>query len=255
MTTYTPRLDLPFIESAQAQKHVTHNEALERLDIMVQLRVQQFEATVPATSPLNGQSWALGVTPTGVWAGHGGQIASYVGDGWYFITPGPGWRAWGLAEGALKVWGGAAWNPVGLDASNLNNLPGVGIGAASDPTNRLTVSAPATLLNHAGGGHQVKVNKASAGDTASLLYQNAFSGRAEMGLAGNDDFSVKVSATGGTWRTALTAVAATGGVQLHHFAQLVPGTAPAAPARGTVYYDDAGNVLRCFDGAVWQDLF
>jgi hypothetical protein len=92
MTTYTPRLDLPFIESAQAQKHVTHNEALERLDIMVQLRVQQFEATVPATSPVNGQSWALGTTPTGVWAGHGGQIASYVGEGWYFITPGPGWR-------------------------------------------------------------------------------------------------------------------------------------------------------------------
>ncbi|MEH6656026.1 MAG: hypothetical protein V7684_17835 [Loktanella salsilacus] len=145
--------------------------------------------------------------------------------------------------------------PTGLDSGDLNNLPGVGIGAASDPTNRLTVSAPATLLNHAGGGHQVKVNKASAGDTASLLYQTAFPGRAEMGLAGNDDFSVKVSATGGTWRTALTAVAATGGVQLHHFAQLVPGTAPAAPARGTVYYDNAGNVLRCFDGAVWQDLF
>lgn len=59
---------------------------------MVQLRVQQFEATVPATSPVNGQSWALGTTPTGVWAGHGGQIASYVGEGWYFITPGPGWR-------------------------------------------------------------------------------------------------------------------------------------------------------------------
>jgi hypothetical protein len=138
MTTYTPRLNLPLIEATQAQKHVTHNEALERLDIMVQLRVQQFEAT----SPVNGQSWALGSTPTGVWAGHGGQIASYVGDGWYYIAAGTGWRAWGLAEGALRVWNGSGWNPVGLDASNLNNLPGVGIGAASDPVNRLTVSAP-----------------------------------------------------------------------------------------------------------------
>jgi hypothetical protein len=179
------------------------------LDIMVQLRVQQFNATTPVASPVNGQSWALGTTPTGVWARHGGQIASYVGDGWYFIAHGPDWRAWGLAEGAFKVWDGSAWGTIGLGADDLNNLPGVGIGAASDPTNRLTVSAPATLLNHAGGGHQVKVNKASAADTASLLYQNAFSGRAEMGLAGNDDFSVKVSATGGTWRTALTA--ATGG--------------------------------------------
>jgi hypothetical protein len=69
-------------------------------------------------------------------------------------------------------------------------------------TNRQTVSAQATLLNHAGGSHQIKVNKSSATATASLLYQDAFSGRAEIGLAGNDDFSVKVSADGGArrWR-------------------------------------------------------
>jgi len=78
-------------------------------------------------------------------------------------------------------------------------------------------------LNHAGEGHQVKVKKASAGDTASLRYQNAFSGRAEMGLAGNDDFSVKVSATGGTWRTALTAVAATGGGAVAPFCPIGAG--------------------------------
>jgi len=54
---------------------------------------------------------------------------------------------------------------------------------------------------------------------------------------------------------ALTAVAATGSVTLHQFAQLVPGTAPATPARGTVYYDNAANKLRCYDGTVWQDLF
>jgi hypothetical protein len=82
------------------------------------------------------------------------------------------------------------------------------------------VSAQATLLNHADGSHQIKVNKSSATATASLLYQDAFSGRAEIALTGNDDFSVKVSADGGTWRTA---VAATGGAQLHHFAELAPG--------------------------------
>jgi hypothetical protein len=52
MTTYTPRLDLTFIQSAQAQKHVIHNAALKRLDIVV----QQFEATTPAISPVDGQS-------------------------------------------------------------------------------------------------------------------------------------------------------------------------------------------------------
>ncbi len=54
----------------------------------------------------------------------------------------------------------------------------------------------ATLLNHDGAGHQLKINKAAAGDTASLLYQDAFSGRAELGLAGDDDFHFKVSPDG-----------------------------------------------------------
>ncbi len=76
------------------------------------------------------------------------------------------------------------------------------------------MSAPATLFNHAGGGHQVKVNKANADATASLLYQDNFSGRTEMGLAGNDDFSIKVSATGGTWKEALHIDAASGSVTL-----------------------------------------
>ena len=99
------------------------------------------------------------------------------------------------------------------------------------------------------------MNKAEPGQTASLLFQTGFSGRAEIGLAGNDDVSVKVSADGGTWRDALSVQAATGGVTLHHFARLTPGTAPAAPARGTVYYDAAADMLRCWDGTGWRDLF
>ena len=65
------------------------------------------------------------------------------------------------------------------------------------------MASPATLLTHAGGGHQLKINKAGPGQTASLLYQTDWSGRAEMGLAGGDNFSVKVSADGATWAEAL----------------------------------------------------
>ncbi len=53
------------------------------------------------------------------------------------------------------------------------------------------------------GGHQLKINKASASDTASLLYQDAFSGRAEFGLAGDDDFHFKVSPNGNSWKEAI----------------------------------------------------
>ncbi|SHF79481.1 Protein of unknown function [Loktanella atrilutea] len=255
MTTFSPRLDLPFIEAAQAQKHVTHNAALERLDAIVQLCVQRFGAVTPPASPLKGQCWALGTAPTGAWAGQDDRIAVFAGGGWLFVVPGTGWRAWGLAEGALRVRVGTGWTGVGLAPADLQNLPGVGVNASSDATNRLTVAAEATLFTHEGTDHRIKVNKATATDTASLLYQTGYGGRAEMGLAGSDDFSLKVRADGGTWTAALTAEAATGGVTLHRFATLAPGSAPAAPARGTIYYDDAGDVLRCWDGTGWRDLF
>ena len=92
----------------------------------------------------------------------------------------------------------------------------LGINATADTTNRLTLAADATLLNHDGDGHQLKINKASAADTASLLYQDAFSGRAELGLAGDDDFHFKVSADGTTWKEAILIDRSTGSVSFPH---------------------------------------
>ena len=96
MTTYTPRLNLPFIEAAQAQKHVTHNAALERLDIIVQLQVQQFGATMPPNTAQEVESWALGTDPTGVWAGQNARIATFSGVVGSISFPAP--------VGALGAW-------------------------------------------------------------------------------------------------------------------------------------------------------
>lgn len=93
MTTLTPRLKLPFIEGAQAQKHVTQNAALERLDIVTQLSVQAIAALTPPASPTEGQVWGPGAAPTGVWAGQAGTLASFAGGGWLFVVPQTAWRA------------------------------------------------------------------------------------------------------------------------------------------------------------------
>lgn len=56
-----------------------------------------------------------------------------------------------------------------MTAANVSALYlGLG-GAEADATNRLSINAPTGLFNHAGVGHQVKVNKASATDTGSFL--------------------------------------------------------------------------------------
>jgi hypothetical protein len=32
-------------------------------------------------------------------------------------------------------------------------------------------------------------------------------------------------------------------------------TSPAGPSAGEVYYDNTLNVLRCFDGSSWRNMF
>ena len=154
----------------------------------------------------------------------------------------------------MRVYNGANWIASSDGSVSFDNLPGVGINATADVTNKLSVSADATLLNNAGTGHQLKINKATSGDTASLLYQSGFSGRAEMGLAGNNDFAVKVS-DGVTWFTGLTVLGTSGAVQINEVLSLPPRSEPASSSAGDVYFDSATSKLRCFDGTFWQDLF
>ncbi|MCC5984285.1 MAG: DUF2793 domain-containing protein [Rhodobacteraceae bacterium] len=228
----SPRLGLPFLLPAQAQKHVTHNEALERLDLLVQLTVEAFDANTPPTLPLDGQVWALGLAPSGVWAGQAGRLAAWVNGAWVFVTPQTGWRA--AMGDALRIWDGSVWVTPAPGA--LDNLPGVGINASHDATNRLSVAADATLLNHAGAGHQLKLNKAAPADTASLLFQTGFSGRAEMGTAGSDAFVIKVSADGASWHDGAIFDPASGAASLPgglEVTGLITGSAVTADATDT----------------------
>lgn len=210
MPSASPRLSLPYIQPAQAQKHVTHNEAIQRLDAVVQLRVRSFGAVAPPPAPAAGDVHDVGQGATDAWAGQSGALALWDGTGWQFLQPGDGWIAWDAGSLSLRVRQGGAWAAV---APALQDLPGLGIATTSDEVNRLAVSADATLLSHDGAGHQVKVNKAAAAETASLLFQSGWTGHAEMGLTGTLDFSLKVS-DGAAWTTALSVARATGVVAL-----------------------------------------
>jgi hypothetical protein len=132
----------------------------------------------------------------GAWSGQEDTVAFWVGTGWIFMTPKVGWRAWVTAEAAELVWHAGAWQSLSGVVASFDNLTGVGGNAAEDAANRLSVSSPASLFNHEGGGHQLKIKTAVTTDTASLVFQSEFPGCAEMGLAGDDAFSIKVSGDG-----------------------------------------------------------
>jgi hypothetical protein len=259
----SPNLTLPYIMAAQAQKHVTHNEAVRALDALVQLAVLDKDLATPPGSPADGNRYIVAASPTGAWAGQAGKVAAWQDGTWEFFAPREGWLAWVADEDKLYFHDGAAWGLVTVAAGS--GAATWGINATADTTNRLAVKSLASLFDNVGGGHQQKINKAAAGDTASTLYQTAYSGRAEFGLAGDDDFHVKVSPDGSTWHEAMVADRATGAVRLPASAYrmapqgrltLTSGTSVLTSdvlAATTIYYaPHAGAVAPFWDGASWR---
>jgi hypothetical protein len=108
MTT-TERLKLPFLAVAQAQKEMTHNEALALLDIAVQPVVQAVAPVIVPASPVAGQCWVVGAAPIGDWAGQAGALAAWTTGGWRFIAPFEGMTVWSVADAVGVRRTGSAW--------------------------------------------------------------------------------------------------------------------------------------------------
>lgn len=122
-------------------------------------------------------------------------LSTYVGVAGELLVDTTSWRVQ-VHDGATP--GG---HPLALlsEATALQNVAGLGVNTSYDAINRLSVKSAAALFDNAGAGTQLKINKTAAGDTASLLYQTGYSGRAEAGLCGDDRFHLKTSVDGAVW--------------------------------------------------------
>ena len=87
-------LQLPYIMPSQAQKHVTHNEAIRSLDAIVQLSVVDRDLVSAPGAPSDGDRFLVAAAATGAWSGKDGKIAAWQDGAWAFLTPRPGWLAW-----------------------------------------------------------------------------------------------------------------------------------------------------------------
>jgi len=107
----SPLLSLPFMTQAQAQKHVTHNDALYKLDALVHLSVLSSGDTTPPGSPTAGDRYILGASPTGDWStASQHDVAAYLNGAWEFFTPVTGWRVWVQDTKDWKYHDGSTWS-------------------------------------------------------------------------------------------------------------------------------------------------
>ncbi len=107
--TDTTHLSLPLLSPSQAQKHVTVNDALQRLDGMTQLRLVSVDQNDPPVTAQEGDCFGVASGAVNDWSGHDGEVAQYLGGGWVFAVPQAGWRAWVTDQGITAVHDGADW--------------------------------------------------------------------------------------------------------------------------------------------------
>jgi len=105
----TARFAFPLLSVAQAQKEVTHNEALTLIDALIQLTVEDGPLAAPPTTPDEGQCWIVGAGASGAWSGRVGTIAVSTAGGWRFVAPREAMRVIRLRDGAAMTFTGGAW--------------------------------------------------------------------------------------------------------------------------------------------------
>ena len=128
MTDTTPRLNLPTIRPGQAQKELSHNEALALIDLLTQASVLASGDNNPPADPKPGESWIIGGTPTGDWVGKGRQLAGWSNGGWRFAQPFEGMTVWVIKEALHARFSGGNWALGDVVATRLvvNGAPVVG---------------------------------------------------------------------------------------------------------------------------------
>lgn len=203
MSQKTPRLSLPYIQAAQAQKHLTHNDAIRALDLLVQLSFEDDTLTAPPPAPDDGACYIAASGATGAWSGQDGNIAVYLDGVWQFSEPHAGWRGIVLSRNAFVIHDGTDWTA--LSVTTLQNAGLLGLGMSADHATPFAAKINAALWTalysgDGGTGDMMHtLNKEAASHDAGWVLQDDFQTRALMGLFGSNQLRLSVSPDGATF--------------------------------------------------------
>jgi len=144
------RFALPMLQAAQAQKEVTHNEALALIDMLVHPQAESASLATPPASPQVGQCWIVASGGTDAWSGHDGELVCWTSGGWRFVAPRDGMRVLVADEGHELIHNGSNWNAAAVRADGYY-VGGVKVlgsreSAIADPSGGSTVDIQARAV-------------------------------------------------------------------------------------------------------------
>ncbi|MGD1925839.1 MAG: DUF2793 domain-containing protein [Paracoccaceae bacterium] len=105
----TRNFAMPLLDAAQAQKHVTVNEAIVRADALAARQVQSRSESVPPATPADGSVYIVGASASDDWAEHDFDLALFLNGGWAFVAPWEGAHFWIVDEAVTANFIGGTW--------------------------------------------------------------------------------------------------------------------------------------------------
>lgn len=285
---FTARLNLPYLAAAQAQKHVTLNEALSALDGLVQTAAESRTVAAQPPAPAEGALHILPNDRSGPeWSLHPpGALVRFEAGGWERLTAAAGALVFVKDEGRFAVRAAEGWTELGavLDAPSLRAPAQVSANAGALPA-----PLPDTLLQLGGAdGAQARMVFDAFGSTGNFIFRHAQGAAAAPQPSKAGDFLGQFSAFGRgssayspgaraqvrflaaeDWTDAaqgaaiVFAVCPRGGgaiadavkIAANGALQLVGRASPPVDAEaGQIYWDTTLARFRGYDGSAWTDL-
>jgi hypothetical protein len=113
------RFGMPFLSAGQAQKEVTHNEAILLLDALVSGCCPGAPSNAPPQDPEIGLSYICGAAPIGAWAGHAKGVACWSQSGWRFVEAFDGLQLVDRSNGYTWRYMAGHWSSGVVDAGEI----------------------------------------------------------------------------------------------------------------------------------------
>jgi hypothetical protein len=168
---------------------------------VIHLSVRDRDLTEPFGEAEDGERYIVAVGATGAWLGWDGAIAARIDGAWQRINPGVGWIAWVEDEAKFVCRTNSEWLDLGETLATLQNMEFFGLGTTADVVNpfaaKLNKALWSARYSGEGGDGNLRytMNKEGPPGVLSLLMQSGWSGRAEIGLIGDDDLSIRLRRT------------------------------------------------------------
>jgi len=207
MTQTSLRHDLPYIMPGQSLKHISYNSAIERLDILQSLVLEALNVELPPIEPIIGNCYDIGENPQGIFSEISHKIAVYLDSGWHIFDKVEGMTAFDKLTQNFLCFDGNNWKPIN-SVGDLNRMQMLGVNIDADSSNKFAVKSDQVLLtsemslDNGTGDLRVTLNKSGQSQTASLIFKDQYEARAETGLTGGDNYTIKVGENGDGLETA-----------------------------------------------------